>query len=69
MEKTSDPEKAAFTVEEAARYIGLSRAGAYGAVRTGVLPHIRIGKRILIPKAALIRWLETAGAAVPATTH
>ena len=49
------------TVEEAARELGIGRNAAYDAARTGQLPSIRIGKRILIPRAALDRML--AGAA------
>jgi excisionase family DNA binding protein len=41
------------TVEEAAELLGLSRSTAYDAVRTGDLPSIRIGRRILIPRARL----------------
>lgn len=45
------------TVEEAAEILGISRAFAYEAVRRGEVPSIRIGRRILVPKAALDRLL------------
>jgi excisionase family DNA binding protein len=45
------------SVEEAADALGISRALAYEAVKNGQIPHIRIGKRILVPKAALDRLL------------
>lgn len=45
------------TVEEAAKILGISRAFAYEAVRRGEVPSIRIGRRILVPKAALDRLL------------
>jgi excisionase family DNA binding protein len=48
------------TVEEAAKELGISKASAYEAARTGELPTIRIGKRILVPVAALERMLEGA---------
>ena len=41
------------TVEEAAVALGISRAFAYEAVTRNEIPHIRIGRRILIPRAAL----------------
>ena len=41
------------TVEEAAQLLGISRAIAYEAVRRGEIPSIKIGRRILVPKAAL----------------
>jgi excisionase family DNA binding protein len=43
------------TVEEAAALLGISRAFAYEAVRRGEIPSIRIGRRVLVPKAALER--------------
>lgn len=46
------------TVEEAAEILGLSRAFAYEAVRRGEIPSIRIGRRVLVPKAALNRLLS-----------
>ncbi len=45
------------TVEEAAEALGISRALAYEAVKRGEIPRIRIGKRILVPKAQLDRLL------------
>jgi excisionase family DNA binding protein len=46
-----------FTVEEAAQLLGISRSFAYEAVQRGEIPSMRIGKRILVPKAALSRLL------------
>lgn len=56
-------EKLTHTVEEAGRLLGLSRNSAYAAAHTGELPTIRLGKRLLVPKAALERLLESAGEA------
>ena len=53
-------EKRTFSVEEAAEFLGISRAGAYIAIRRGEIPHIRIGRSILIPRHALEQLLETA---------
>ena len=49
-----------FTVEEAAQLLGISRSFAYEAVQRGDIPSMRIGRRILVPKAALQRYLESA---------
>jgi excisionase family DNA binding protein len=48
-------ERLVLTVEEAATLLGISRAFAYEAVNSGTIPSIRIGRRILVPKAALNR--------------
>jgi excisionase family DNA binding protein len=50
-------ERLTLTVEEAATLLGISRAFAYEAVGRGEIPSIRIGRRILVPKAALRRLL------------
>ncbi len=46
------------TVPEAGKILGIGRNGAYEAARTGELPTIRLGRRIVVPKAALKRLLE-----------
>jgi excisionase family DNA binding protein len=46
------------SVEEAAHVLGIGRGSAYEAVRRGELPAIRIGKRLVVPRAALQRLLE-----------
>lgn len=51
------------TVEEAAALLGLSRNGAYNAVREGQIPSIRIGKRIIVPTSALRAMLGIGEAA------
>jgi excisionase family DNA binding protein len=49
-----------FKVQEAAKILGVSRNTAYDAVKTGQLPIIKIGRRFLVPRAALERMLEKA---------
>ena len=46
------------TVPEAAAMLGVSRNFGYELVKQGQLPVIRLGKRLLIPRAALERMLE-----------
>ena len=53
-------QRSTLTVEEAAEMLGLSRAFAYEAVNRGEIPAIRIGRRILVPKVALERLLNSA---------
>jgi excisionase family DNA binding protein len=45
------------TVEETALVYGISRASAYEGVRTGEIPSIRVGRRILVPTATVRRQL------------
>jgi len=56
---------ATMTVDEAHAEIGknkISRAGFYAALRRNEIPNIRLGRRILIPRSALKRFLENVGA-------
>ena len=56
-------DRATYSVQEAAKVLGISRNAAYEAVRAGQLPSLRFGGRIVIPRAALDRMLEQARAA------
>ena len=56
------------TVAETAKLLGLSRAATFQACHTGQLPHLRIGKRLLICKAALERLIDEAGKVEQPTT-
>jgi len=47
-----------YTVTEAANVLGISRALAYELVARDELPSIRLGRRIVIPAAALKAVLE-----------
>ena len=38
-----------YTVDEFAKIIGIGRGTAYGAIKRGEIPHIRVGRRIVIP--------------------
>lgn len=46
-----------WTVEEAARLLGISRAHAYDLVARHELPHLRLGRRVVVPKHALAELL------------
>jgi excisionase family DNA binding protein len=45
------------TVEEAAKALRISRGSAYEAIRTNEIPHVRIGRTIRVPRAALLTLL------------
>ena len=55
-----DTGRLTYTVDEASKMLGLSRNSAYEGVARGDIPSIRVGRRLIIPKAALDRLLETA---------
>ncbi len=51
-------DRLALTVDETAARLGISRPTAYEGVRTGTIPSVKIGRRILVPIAALERMLQ-----------
>jgi excisionase family DNA binding protein len=54
-----DPEhQPTVTIEFTAEILGISRGLAYAAARAGELPVLKIGRRIVVPTAALRRLLE-----------
>ena len=51
-------ERLVLTVAEAGELLGISRAFAYELVGRGELPVIRLGRRIVVPKAALLAMVD-----------
>ena len=56
-EKQETTAKVVFTVEEVAKILRIGRSHAYQSIARGDIPVIRIGKRILISKVVLDKWL------------
>lgn len=48
----------ALTVKEVANELRVSEWQVYELIRQGQLPHIKIGRRKIIPRKALENWLE-----------
>lgn len=51
-------ERQTLTIEEAARRLGIGRSLAYEMARRGEIPARRLGRRFLVPVAALEAWLS-----------
>ena len=47
----------AYTVSEVAERLGIKPRTVYAWAEHGQLPTIRVGKRVLVPAAALEQWL------------
>jgi excisionase family DNA binding protein len=59
------PERRVCTLSEAASILRISRGSAYEAAKRKEIPTIRIGRRLLVPLAALERMLAGNTAACP----
>lgn len=53
----TSPARLTLTVPEVAAALGISRNHAYWMVATGVIPSKRLGRRYLVGKSTLERWL------------
>ena len=53
-----EEQKLTLSVEEAAKVLGIGRNLCYDKVKTGEIPAIKIGKRLLVPRRALEKLLE-----------
>ncbi len=51
------------TVVEAARYYGIGKSAAYDAARRGEIPTLRLGSRLVVPVAAMLRQLGVEASA------
>jgi excisionase family DNA binding protein len=51
------------TAGEAAAIIGISEWTIYDLARRKVIPHVRIGRRVLFRRESLMAWLEQQEAA------
>jgi excisionase family DNA binding protein len=56
--RTDIEDRLTLTVEEAARLLGIGRSAAYAAAARGELPTVRLGRRLVVPRAALDRLLS-----------
>ncbi len=50
------------TADEVAAFLGVDRNTVYDYAGRGVIPHQRLGKRILFRRAALLSWLDSCKA-------
>ena len=57
VKETIPPERRVVTLNEAAKMLRISRGSAYAAAKRKEIPTIRIGRRLLVPAAALDRLL------------
>ena len=64
-EALATDQRLTWTVPEAARLLGISKDSAYEAAHRGELPVRVIGRRLLVPRSALLRLLEGAHASEP----
>src|SRR5579862_4039406 len=60
--QTTGSESTYPSVAALAADLGLSERSTRAALRRGEIPHIRVGRRFILPKAAIAEWLRSAPA-------
>jgi excisionase family DNA binding protein len=56
-------ERLVYTISETCEALGISETHCRMLLRTNRLPHIRLGRRVLVSRAAVLRMLPDQGAA------
>ncbi|GAI40968.1 unnamed protein product [marine sediment metagenome] len=49
------------TPRETAKILRCGKSTVYEQIRCGKIAHLRLGRRILVPRASLLKMLESAG--------
>jgi excisionase family DNA binding protein len=52
------PTRETYSVSELAKILGIARTSAYEAIRQGQITAVRIGRRLLVPRATVERLLK-----------
>jgi len=59
--RVGEPEQSdVMTADEVAEYLGVDRNTVYEYAARGVIPHKRLGKRMIFRRGSIIAWLDTA---------
>jgi excisionase family DNA binding protein len=62
MASQNGDEPLVLTPKETAKLLRISRGSCYEALKANVIPNVRVGKRFLVPRHALMEWLNGGGA-------
>jgi excisionase family DNA binding protein len=54
------PESDVMNADEVAAFLGVDRTTVYDFAGRGVIPHQRLGKRLLFRRGALVAWLDSS---------
>lgn len=57
---TADTSSDVMTADQVAEFLGVDRNTVYDFAGRGVIPHRRLGKRLLFRRTAVLSWLDTS---------
>lgn len=55
---SADESKEVMTADEVAEFLGVDRTTVYDFAARGVIPHQRLGKRLLFRRGGIVAWLD-----------
>lgn len=58
--RAPEPISDVLTADEAAAFLGVDRNTVYDYAGRGVIPHQRLGKRLIFRRGALVAWLDSS---------
>ena len=56
----NEPDCGVMTADEVAAFLGVDRNTVYDYAGRGVIPHQRLGKRMLFRRPAIVEWLDSS---------
>ncbi len=48
------------SLEELSKVLQVSRSTAYRMAAQGSIPSLRVGRRVIVPKEHLVRWIDSS---------
>ncbi len=67
-DRSSDDMPCLHDADWLATLLGVSRQRAYALAREGLVPCVRIGRKVAFDERAVFRWIEQGGSAEPGAT-
>ena len=64
-----EPTSDVMTADEVAVFLGVDRNTVYDFAGRGVIPHQRLGKRLLFRRGAVVSWLDSSLCAITSTRN
>jgi excisionase family DNA binding protein len=61
VKRKTDENRATLKVPEAALIAGCGEKAIRDGIKEGRIPHLRLSRNILIPRAAFMRYIDSAG--------
>jgi excisionase family DNA binding protein len=62
-QRRTEEARVTLKVPEAAQILGTGNRAVRNLIKANVIPHLKCGRNIIIPRSAFLRWIDSAGGA------